>query len=309
MELYIEREFLDNFYIDYNAEPVQEIVKNIITGHCRKRVFIDFIGSDFEKLEKDNKYFALISNTLPPTPIESIKDHLLLNSKFKQTLVFMNEEKNWFNKAENKGALCFSFDNYKEKIKEIIDNLHFKIDLSENFTGWDFLQRFKSIIFNNIVVSDNYILSDKSNQKMEKNIIPILCYLINKKKEKISISIFTKEVNPIKPDDEHKKEKANKRLTKLNSVFAQYRTKFSIIFTDYPFDFDFHDRHITTNFSLLECGKGFNLIPYKASNSRITSETIFDKDTYKRLGNITKYQNKYIRKIKKLDVKYKMYPE
>ena len=186
-------------------------------------------------------------------------------------MVFMSKEQDWFVDAENKGVLCFSFDNYKEKIKEIIDELHFRIDLSENFTGWDFLQRFKTINFNNLIVSDSYILSDKSNQKIEDNIIPILKNLIHSKNEKIDISILTKELNPIKPEDKYKKEKAKKRYGKLNSSFANYKTKFSIILNDFPYNFVLHDRNIATNFSLLDCGEGFNLVPYKASNSQIIS--------------------------------------
>ncbi len=309
MELYIEKEFLDNFYMDYNNDSIQQRVKNIFIGYGSKRVYIDFDINDFEKIENENEYFALICNTIPPTPVKSIKEHLFSKSNFEQNLIFMNKEHDWFLDAENKGALCFSFDNYKGKINEIIDKLHFKIDLSENFMGWEFLQNFKTINFNNLVISDGYILSDKNRQKIEENIIPILKNLISDKKENINISILTKELNPIKPEDKYKREKAKKRYGKLNSIFSNYKAKFFIILSDFPSDFVLHDRNISTNFSLIDCGEGFNLMPYKASNSQIISETIFDKYTYNRLKNIKKKQFDYIEKLKKLDtVKFKMYP-
>ena len=149
-----------------------------------------------------------------------------------------------------------------------------------------------------------------SNQKLKDNIIPILQNLIFNKTENVNISILTKDLNPISSKAEHLKEKAKKRHLKLNSIFANYKTKFSIFFSDFPFDFDLHDRSIATNFSFLECGKGFNLIPYKASNSQIISETIFDKYTYNRLKNINKNQLEYIDKLKKLETsKFKMFPD
>ena len=36
MELYIEKEFLDNFYLDYSHEPVQEIVKKYLLNMVKK---------------------------------------------------------------------------------------------------------------------------------------------------------------------------------------------------------------------------------------------------------------------------------
>jgi len=310
MELYIEKEFLDNFYLDYHNDVVQEIVKKIFTEYGGKRVFINFKAVDFKIYENENEFFALISNIIPPAPVNSIKEHLFSKSDFNQTIVFTIKEEEWFEVAGKKGALCFSFENYQKKIKEIIENLHFKIDLSEKFLGWDFLQNFKKINYNSLVFSDGYILSDKSNQKIVDNIIPILKNMVSVEKENINISILTKDLNTIQSGENYKKENAKKRHSNLNSIFANYKTKFSIILSDFPFNFVLHDRNIATNFSLIDCGEGFNLVPHKASNSQIISETIFDKYTYNRLKNIRKNQFEYIEKLKRLEtLKFKMYPE
>lgn len=308
MELYIERKFLNKFDKNYNNETIQKVVKEIFIEYGEKRVFIDFNLEDFESLDNKNETFALISNTISPTPIDSIKEYLFSKSDFSQTIVFTNDLEDWFVDAENRGALCFCFENYQEKIKEIIEKLHFKIDLSENFLGWEFLNKFKAINYNELLVSDGYALSDKTNQKMTDNIIPILRNLVSNKN--INISILTKDLNPIKPEEKYKKEKAKKRHGKLKTAFADYKANFSIYISDFPFDFVVHDRNIATNFSLMDCGEGFNLIPYKASNSQIISETIFDKYTYKRLKNIKKQQTEYIEKLRRLEtLKFKMYPE
>ena len=108
-----------------------------------------------------------------PTPKSSLKDHLFSSkSNFNQTLVFMNQKQNVNKWSVNKETLCFSFENYKEKIKTIIDKLHFKIDLSEDFQGWDFLQAFKILNYNHLSISDGYILSDKKDQKIIDNLVP-----------------------------------------------------------------------------------------------------------------------------------------
>ena len=73
--------------------------------------------------------------------------------------------------------------------------------------------------------------------------------------------------------------------------------------------FDFHDRIIQTNYSLTECGKGFNLSHSKKSNSQIISESIFDKYTYNRLKNHRKMQADYFKKLDSTEtLKFKMYP-
>ena len=62
------------------------------------------------------------------------------------------------------------YDN-QNKIKNIIDQLHFRIDLSESFTDWNFLSKFHFLDFNTITISDRYILTDKDNQKIRVSLI------------------------------------------------------------------------------------------------------------------------------------------
>ena len=116
-------------------------------------------------------------------------------------------------------------------------------------------------------------------------------------------------MNPLTEEPKHIKEKAKKRYQLLNSTFAKYKAKFQIIMDSIENPYDFHDRIIQTNFSLTECGKGFNLKQSKPSNSQITSETIFDIYTYKRLKNHCKMQKEYINKLKEMNtLRFKMYP-
>ena len=310
MEVYVDLAFLDNFYIDYEGRKGQEILKSILTDYGDRRVFVNYALEDFGRLKLENEFFALMGNTLAPIPVESLEKQLFNHSTFEQLLVFVNEEQNWFEKARQKGALCFCFKDYETAIEAIIDQLHFRIDLSKGFMGWQFLERFRDLPLNKLIVTDGYVLSDKANQKVEENILPILKSLLQERKESIQIGIITKELNPISDKPEHIREKAKKRYDLLNRTFARLQAKFKIIMDGIENPFDFHDRIIQTNFSLTECGKGFNLSKSKPSNSQIISETIFDKYTYDRLKNHCRMQKEYIKKLKELDtLRFKMYPE
>lgn len=309
MELYIEKEFLEDFYIDFEGTKIQKVVKNIITNYGDKRVFVNYNINEFEQLKTENEFFALISNTAVPIPVDDIYESVK-KSDFSQTLVFSKNENQWFNEIKNRGALCFSFSNYEEKIKDIIDSLHFKIDLSEPLGGWGFFKQFKKISFNKIVITDGYVLSDKDNQKKDQNIIKILKELIIENDRHIEVSFFTEDLKPISHQKKHIQEKAKKAIRNLNSVFGNYKNSFEIINRALPLNIDLHDRNLATNFSLLDSGKGFNLFPYSISNSQLISETIFEKYTYKRLSNIFQLQKQYIDKLKKYgdSTKFKKYP-
>jgi len=311
MELYIEKEFLDNFYLEFEGTRVQNILKTIFQDYGNKEVFMDVVIDSVIELEKlkENTFFASICNSenVPPIPISNIKQHLFDNSKFEQTIIFTDKKEDWFEEAKIKGALCFTTSTYEDDISKIIENIHFKIDLSEPFINWNFWNGFSVLNYNKVRIVDNYILSDKTNQKVDDNIIPILEKLLQDRK--VSVQVLTKDINPLSEKNEHKKEKAKKMHKKFNRVFANIDAKFSIIMNDIGTKFVMHDRNIMTNFSIIDSGMGFNLIPHKKSNSQIVSETIFDKYTYNRLNRLLDEQDKYIEDLKRLEtVKFKMYP-
>jgi len=310
MELYVEKEFLDNFYLEFDeltASPSQYILATILKDYAEIQWYIDCeieLPEQFEKLKTENPFFAYRANIFPPIPINSIKDHFFTNSNCKQTLVFTQNEENWFKDAEHKGAMCFSYNNFQLKIQTIIKQCHFKIDLSENFQGWEMLNNLKNIPCNNIIVNDGYILTDKHGQKMDQNLFPIIKTIMGTKYKTVTkIEIYTNNLNTAQPGTyEQIKAEAEKRLNKLNSIFANYKFHFSIISnTLQKGTFDFHDRLIYLNYLIIDSPKGFNLLPYKRSNSQISVDTIFDKYTYNRLRNHLKMHEDYFNKIKKLE--------
>lgn len=312
MELYIEKEFLDNLYIEYSDSYIQKIVKKIFSKYGNKRVYIDVEIPDvetFNNLKMENEFFALLcSNDSSPIPIKSFENHLFNKSNFNQTIVFTMKDKSWFDSASNKGALCFFYETYEDKLTDVIDKISFKIDLSDKFNNWDSFSTLKSIGINNITITDNYILSDKSGQEIKDNLAKLLDAIICDDCI-VDVKILTKELNPLSNETKHKKEKAKKIHTKLNRILALKKIKISIILNNIMSDFVMHDRNIYSDFFIIDSGQGFNLLPHKASNSQIISESIFDKYTYDRIGRLKSFQSEYLKKLDKLDtVKFKKFP-
>ena len=292
MELFIEKEFLEDFEIDFDQNPIKEIVKEIITSYGDKRVYINYNQNNFAVLKVEYEFFALICNTTVPLPVESIETSVK-KSNCLQTLVFTKKEESWHKEMESKGAWCFSFDNYQTKIKSLIDKLHIKVDLSIPFNNWNTLD-FSTIPFNSVQITDGYILKDEKNIK--ENLIPLISSFVNSEKEKINIDLLVKEIGFKTATEEKKKEFAKKQHGKLNSKFSKL-INLKIYLSNLISDIDLHDRTVVTNFSILDSGVGFSIVNKKISNSQMISSSIFEKYTYDRLRRLKPYHQKYINKL------------
>lgn len=317
MELYIEKEFLDNFYASFDEERMtkgQEVIASIIRDYEEIDIFFDSkINSEMDLLvlKEENPFFAYLASPNPPVDIEDFEEHLFSNSKFVQTIVLTNSEKEWFLRAEAKGALCMHFDNYENRIIKIIETCHFKVDLSTAFSGWDIFNLRNVIPLNYLSINDNYILTDKTDQKMDKNVICILKHFLRDRGEKINVKVLTKDFNaPQAASDDMIKDTAHKRHNRLNSALANFSKEIFTINNEFSREFDLHDRTIFSNFLMIDSGKGFNLIPHKPSNSQIIVESIFNRYTYNRMRNHNKNHHKYLEKLKMLETsKFKYVPE
>src|SRR5690554_6848840 len=167
LNLYIEKEFLDNFYLVYDekrASRVQTIVYEMLIDYPESKWFLNCEIDSIEQLEELKKNNPLIgskaANNFPPNPVKSIMGAVLNQSENETSIVFMSEEQDWFDQAERQGVLCFSFGNYENKISEIIETYHYKIDLSEKDFNWRKIKFISTL--NQIKINDNYILVDKA---------------------------------------------------------------------------------------------------------------------------------------------------
>ena len=157
-------------------------------------------------------------------------------------------------------------------------------------------------MFKNVKILDNYILSDlKPSQLIEKNILPLLKVMLNvEKKIETNVVIYTWVTNLIDKNFNGNvakiRESVSKKLKYLNSNLALFKVNINVISTELDKSkFDFHDRLIITDYTIIDSGKGFNLIPWNStySTSQILSNSIFEKYTYNRLKGIEAMLEKY----------------
>lgn len=332
MQLFFEQDFLDDYYLEFDKQNLsvgKMILDKLFSEFTELEIFLDCenIIEIKEQVKQNKTLNKIFINNPDIKPIGRFENYFERYDKPKQALVFLRHSSEWSKTLFNKGFLCFFYDTYEQSIKEIVNKLHFRIDLSETdnsrFIGWEEFRRFEILPINSMIVSDKYVLSDKDGQKIDKNLIPFLKSILEGKQEtNIEIAILTDKIlkNEKIPDAGTKeREKVKEKHAYLNSRFAQYKVKFSII-KNLEKDltkFELHDRIIYTNYSILEIGKGFNLSKNISndklqSNSQILCETILDKYTYNRLKNhfrLLSYYFKELKDFKHEEKPFKYYPD
>ena len=280
MELYIEKQFLDNFYLEFvenAASASQKIVAKILKEYAEVEWFIDCKTETLEQIETlkaENPFFHARTVYSSPITVNSVKDYFFEKSKCDQTLIFTQNNEDWFNEAERKGALCFSYENYRQKIENIVQKCHFKIDLSEKFKGWGTsLKNIQELMpLNKIIVNDSYLLDKPEFYK--NNVYPLIKVI---SEEKSTTKHFYTDI-------------LNKRVPfKTNIIYNLLKEKYptseiKIIHNNVD-NLNSHDRLLYSNHYIIDCAIGFNFNQQLTSNSQIIIETIFEKYTYNRLRN------------------------
>lgn len=273
MEIYIEKEVLEklnNDFLSNNLSLGQKSLREILTSYSEIKFCTNFSldNSELLKYKSENPLFNSITVEALFQSFDSIND-FIYKSGFKQ-LIIIDSNENYKNRdlIESKGGLYFTYDNYSEKIEEIIDCFHKKIDLSEKFVGWQQILNKTFLKFNEIIINDNYLINDINN--INNYILPLVKSV--KKQCNLNRIIFiTDYLN-------HPNYQKN---TKLEILKKELRiSNIEIIHNTFK-GFSNHDRILYTNFLMIDCPIGFNQVD-RLSNSIITIETIFDKFTYNR---------------------------
>jgi len=188
--------------------------------------------------------------------------------------------------------------------------------LNEGINSWNEIISCSETPITSVLILDGYVFSDLDTQKMSLNILPLIEKLA--KKNKTNVDIYTNTAKLIdKKFNNNKnkiKETIKKKITFLNSRLANYSAKLKVISNGLNSSFDFHDRQIVTNYTIIDSGQGFNLFPWSKSKStgQIISSSIFEKFTYDRLRGILEMTKLYKKKIKiemPSEYQFKSYPE
>jgi hypothetical protein len=273
MEIYIEKEILEKLNKDFLSDNLslgQKSLREILTSYSEIKFCTNFSldNSELLKYKIENPLFNWITVEALYQSFESIND-FISKSDFKQSIIIDSKE-NYKNKdlIESKGGLYFTYDNYSQKIEEIIDYFHKRIDLSEQFVGWQQILNKTFLKVNEIIINDNYLIKDINNIK---NYILPLVKSVKKQCILNRIIFITDYLNQSNYQKDTKLEILKKEL-KISNIE---------IFHNNFMNLNNHDRILYTNFLMIDCPIGFNQVD-RLSNSIINIETIFDKFTYNR---------------------------
>ena len=292
MDLFIEKEFAENFQIEYYPDKESEIQK-IINSIFSVYTGVNWFLNTSEDYIEENEFLTKLSdynlNFKANVDFDKLFDNQFVPKK--QTLVLTEKPKKWFPLLKEKGVLCFSYDNYQKELKEFIDKTHFKVDLSDTDNipiNWTIFKYLNDTNF--IIISDRYILTDKTGQKIRDNLIPLLKENLDKNQH-YKIFIFTK-VN----------ENISSRLKFINSQLANFNAKIYVFNIEKSIEkFMLHDRYLYSNYTITESGIGFNLSSKKPTNSQVLSTSIFEYYTYKQINSHLKELKKYVRKLENFE--------
>jgi hypothetical protein len=303
MNLYIEKEFLFDFALGYDESSSSNAARrlfNFISFPEMER-FID-VEITPENLEDFEYCFAKTKISTIKFPVEKNFEKFVEQQDSLSCSVFLlGKETIWIDHAAEKGALCFTLSDYERKVDALINHVHFKIDLSEPFIGWSLFTQLTSFTSSKLFITDNYLLVDKSSQRIDHNCGLLFKSILSTSKE-YELSVFTRKLDePANATPQEIVEIAIKKRGKLHSILSNYHVNINLTNNGLRDSSFFHDRILLTDYYLLESTKGFNLMPWTASNAQIICESIFEKFTYKRIKNLRKRFDAYSLSITKLE--------
>jgi hypothetical protein len=265
METYIEKEFLDDFFINYDSSIDSHIDLKRLFGKktLGKIIFNLKDENELRQVIEENPIFDLLIDGRGYNHIDFKPDF----KKEAQSKSFYNNNSNptkvfFLNKGnqtiENDFAQLVFHNNNISDLLPFITAKPKSINKRDDGC-WDFLDSIKHPC-NSLVILDDYILTD-SNELIEENLIELLKKIMPLKLNQnleFQITIIG-ENQGVKLID-----KKNKILKKLNNFYS-YPINLSII------PEKIHDRRIFTNYYWIISGYGFTLFQDK----KVKKETSF----------------------------------
>jgi len=217
MDLFIEKEFAENFQIEYSPQKTTAI-QNIIDSIFSEYTGINWFLDASEEYVIENELLFRLSDYNLNFEFNVDFDKLFGNQFMpnKQTLVLTQKPKKWFPMLKRKGVLCFCYETYEKDLNDFINATHFKVDLSDADNipvDWKIF-KFLENNTNYLIISDPYILKDKAGQKIKNNLIPLLKENLNKE---LNYNIF------IITDVDIDKEDIGKKIVFINSQLANFK--------------------------------------------------------------------------------------
>jgi hypothetical protein len=270
--LIVESEFLDNLFITQEDNKIRADLYNFITqDFSNYELICDF--EDFEEYKAamiENPVWEIMLdrfNTVEYNENVEIESICKNPEKYSHSIFLLDDNAKDIDQLTDKFGLIFINEERLENIWSGFADLRKGVQLKVTKSNiipeeykldcWSKIEKFSTPL-NSVIIFDRYILDDKTNQKMDHNILPFLEYLIKDRNpsKPIDITIIT-ELNAICNIQEKHRQITEYLNKKDISYFNLNIVKHAKMF--YPRDFEgLHSRFILTNYFHFKCDDSFN---------------------------------------------------
>lgn len=277
--IYIEKEFLDNFNLNWNKLKYGEEIYNLLTSFADVDIYHNYdTNDDFIDIEI-NHIGSIIAAKGHVKIIKSVFSFDSIYQKIDKPIKILFTS-NRFNSPNINNFLCFNKDNIDEKWHEISKKLNWKVALDDNTERIeidDYWHLLKDFEINELILMDKYILSNNFIDWFIGNYIKK--FNINKLDFTLLAQLESITNNPYNSGKEISQALKNK-LNLSNFKFLEITTGTKI-------SYYFHDRILISNFFLIEIGAGFSRLKNNYDiNTVLHCNSIFDEFTYKRIRRL-----------------------
>lgn len=319
MNLFIEKEFIEKFESEYEFNNIysNSNVKNIVYRLLSEYPFVT-LYTNYANLKEAMSSRLINFFTNNNTSINFIVDFDKYFESISElplrTLVFTESPSKSSALIATLGGLHFSYDGLEMSLGEFIQTFEQKIDFSEieNFT-WNTFSILSKVPFRSIVIDDPYILLDKADQKIDKNLVPMLKNLISEKSGTVELCIYTDIIQNSSERGRSEIDIVEMKYSRIMKQLSENINSFSLVKSKQKRNyFEQHDRYCYMDFVIISAGKGFNVVPFRVGNTSIDIKTIFDKSSYRQLLNHLvklKEMNRKLYKLETVDSKFNYYPK
>lgn len=287
--LYISTAFIKEFglRIDKDNDIVFDFRNQFLRRIRGIEIFINGTIEEIKELANTNELY----NDLTENPIKcddswltKLEDETFLYSKPHSKVFLLGNDINCNALVSKYNLLFINNDNLKELWEQVrTDRQIAEMTPSEkcvdeySFVNWEQLLMYKHP-FHDIIILDFYLLGNKSNQKYNNNLIPMINnYLSFIGNDNFEISIISKEIlNPPKENPLAKISESYSLINKPHCKLIYYDD--SIINASQLKE---HDREIITNYMVFECPAGWNLFKEKGGvnhRTKIMVKSLFRND-------------------------------
>ena len=336
MTIFLDKEFVRNFWsVSWKKETVLEHFKTQFLRNTNGATIFTNYSSLEEIAENDEDTFFLeeLFEGVPKMEFNTNlfdKDELFEQSNKGGFKIFFIEQDDKLNGQLEKelGYEFVSSATINEKWerhfknRRVIKTLSLTPDKNDAdiFNGWSDLEFVSESPNNSILLTDKYILSDNSTNRLKENLFPLLKSILPKGSETpLYLTIISGEILSTRKNMSVI-ERVHDVYRQVHQFLAQYKYPkvFLTIINDdknfYPEGLDMHDRVIYTNNYYLKITKGWDLFingKRKIVNSTVEVHFNFQSYQMKELRGHFAMINEYLRKMKRMEVRetvFKHYP-